>query len=228
MLHLYKMFGMAFRSDITVFCVYHWVSRDSVVGMAIINGLDGLDFESRRGSFLQNRLDWHWGPPSLPFIGYWGTQRPGREVDHSPPFLLPSLQLLITARDVLQPKLSPLHSDSGSKVVFASVCFCNCVHWKFSGVFASELVIGTGSLLLRVLKTRAPFLEALDIYSTNQSTCGEKKLISAILFPAFNKITLKSLQNHTNAVSYVFTAFLHTEVYPLDVCTFRVCGTFMA
>jgi hypothetical protein len=33
--------------------------------------------------------DWLWGPPSLPFKGYWssllGVKRPRREVKHSPP-----------------------------------------------------------------------------------------------------------------------------------------------
>jgi hypothetical protein len=43
--------------------------------------------------------------------------------------------LLITSRNVLQRKIDPLEkSGFRSEVLFASVCFCHCMHRKLSGV----------------------------------------------------------------------------------------------
>ena len=63
-------------------------SRDISVCIATGYGLDGLGIESRWGRDFRTRPDRLWGPPSLPYNGYWvflGGKRLGRGVDHPPP-----------------------------------------------------------------------------------------------------------------------------------------------
>ena len=62
----------------------------SVVGIVTGYGLDGPGIESRWGRIFRTCPDRPWGPPSLLYNGYWvfpgGKERPGRDVDPSPPY----------------------------------------------------------------------------------------------------------------------------------------------
>ena len=62
----------------------------SVVGIAIVYGLDGPGIESRLGGEIYRTFpDRPWGPPSLLYNGYrvfpGVKERPGRDADPSPP-----------------------------------------------------------------------------------------------------------------------------------------------
>jgi hypothetical protein len=61
----------------------------NVVGIATGYGLNGPGIESRWSDNFRTCPDRLWGPPSLLYNGYrvfpGGKQRPGRDVDHSPP-----------------------------------------------------------------------------------------------------------------------------------------------
>jgi hypothetical protein len=91
-LYVYRVYQM--RQDIRSL-VWAMVSRDSVVSIATIYGLDDRRVGVRvlAGSRIfssQNRPGRLWGPPNLLFNGYGGAlssgvKRPGREIDHSPP-----------------------------------------------------------------------------------------------------------------------------------------------
>ena len=72
-------------------CRLHFTGgRDCAVGVATRNGLDSPGIESRwGGEIFRIRPDWPWGPPSLLYNSYRvfpGVNRPGRGVDHPPPF----------------------------------------------------------------------------------------------------------------------------------------------
>jgi hypothetical protein len=65
--------------------------RDSSVGTSTSYGLDVPGIESRWGGELfRTRPDRSWCPPSLLYNEYLvflgGVKRPGRGVDHTPPF----------------------------------------------------------------------------------------------------------------------------------------------
>jgi len=66
------------------------VGRDSSVGIATGYGLDGPGMNPGGGEIFCTCPDRPWGPPSLLYNGYrvfpGGKLRPGRGVDHSPPF----------------------------------------------------------------------------------------------------------------------------------------------
>ena len=65
------------------------MDRDPLVGIATGYGLDGPGIESPWGEIFRTCPDRPWGPPSLPYNAYrvfpGGKERPGRDVDPSPP-----------------------------------------------------------------------------------------------------------------------------------------------
>jgi hypothetical protein len=69
--------------------ILHVCGPVSVVGIAIGYGLDGPGIESRWGEIFCTCPDRPWGPPSFLYNGYrvfpGGKERPGRDVDPSPP-----------------------------------------------------------------------------------------------------------------------------------------------
>ena len=67
-----------------------WMGRDSSVGIATCNGLDGPEIESRwEDEIFLSLPDRSLVPPNLLYNGYKvsfpGVKRPGRGVDHPPP-----------------------------------------------------------------------------------------------------------------------------------------------
>jgi hypothetical protein len=65
------------------------VGRNSVVYIATWYGLDGPEIESRWGEIFRTSPDRLWPPPSVLYKGsgsFQEVKRPGRGVDHPPPF----------------------------------------------------------------------------------------------------------------------------------------------
>ena len=65
------------------------VDRDSSVGIATDNGLDGPGSNPGEGEIFRTCPDRPWGPPSLLYNGYrvfpGGKERSGRDAGPSPP-----------------------------------------------------------------------------------------------------------------------------------------------
>ena len=73
------------------------VSHDSIVGIPTGYGLDGPGIESSGGGgggeIFCSCAEWHWGPPSLIYSGYWvfpSLKQLGCGIDH-PPHLVAKL-----------------------------------------------------------------------------------------------------------------------------------------
>jgi hypothetical protein len=86
--NMWSIWWEVMTSLLWIYCIYWW---EEGVGIAwsVAARRSGVWIPETQDIYLFSTTDRVWGPPSLPFNGYWdsfpGLMRPGREVDHPHP-----------------------------------------------------------------------------------------------------------------------------------------------
>ena len=143
------------------------VDRDSVVGKAILCGLDGREIQSRGGRDTPLPSRPPWDPPSLLYNRYRvsleGVKRPGRGVDHQP----------TSSAEIEERVVLFLYSSSGPSwsvpgedlhftcILYSWVWLCK-VHWEslVQGAMIYFLILlkWSGYVLLALTSVKHPIL----------------------------------------------------------------------